>query len=569
MPEVNVEMNNEKNTQKKDVNYWRSFAELHKDPALIEASRHEFKEGVTNDFDPSKLSKVSRRKFLALMGASAALAGVGCSDYRDKGEIIPYTKMPEDTVVGKPKYYASTFNYGSQSHGILIKTREGRPVKIDGNPDHPVNKGKISAACQASLLGLYDPDRLQSPVKKINNRDIEKISWQEADSEIVNFLSNRSDKDIAIIAGAILSSTTKKVLDDFISAYPSTKIYSYQLFNDGLRNSAWKKCYGTDIYPLIKWNEAKIIVSLESDFLGNDGNKVENSRLFAEGRNVNDAKNINRLYVVEGNMSLTGMNADYRLKLRPDAQYEFVMSLLSELSSKHNINVGSNVSSFSLDAFAKKYSLDSKKLKYLVNDLVNNRGKSIIYAGRTLPEEVHIAVNYLNEILDNKNLYRTDQISISNLPLSTNEELTALVADMNSGKVGVVIHFDSDPVFHFPGDLGYADAIKKVPTVISLTESANDSSAAGKYTLPIDHAFESWGDSKTRTGFYSLQQPVIAPIYNTREKEAILLNWIGGAKTEFKDTIYHEYLQKNWEENIFPTVKSRLGFKRILVWSSS
>ena len=162
MSEAKDEMNNEETSQKKDVNYWRSFAELHKDPAVIAASHHEFKEGVTDDFSPSKLSKVSRRKFLALVGASAALAGVGCADYRDKGEIIPYTKMPEDTVVGKPKYYASTYNYNSQSHGILIKTREGRPVKVDGNPDHPVNKGKVTAICQATLLNLYDPDRLQS-----------------------------------------------------------------------------------------------------------------------------------------------------------------------------------------------------------------------------------------------------------------------------------------------------------------------------------------------------------------------------------------------------------------------
>ena len=154
MADAKDEMKHEENLQKPDVNYWRSFAELHNDPALIEARRHEFKEGVTDDFNPAKLSKFSRRKFLALIGASAALAGTACSDYRDKGEIVPYTKMPEDTVVGKPKYYASTFNYGTQSHGILIKTREGRPVKVDGNPDHRVSKGKINAICQASLLEL-------------------------------------------------------------------------------------------------------------------------------------------------------------------------------------------------------------------------------------------------------------------------------------------------------------------------------------------------------------------------------------------------------------------------------
>jgi len=497
-----------------------------------------------------------------LVGASAALAGVGCSDYRDKGEIIPYTKMPEDTVVGKPKYYASTYNYNSQSHGILIKTREGRPVKIDGNPDHPVNKGKITAICQATLLNLYDPDRLQSPTKKASSGEVTKADWKQVDSEIASALNADDRKDIAIVTGNILSPTTKKVLDDFTAKYPGTKVYSYESFNDEIRNSAWKKCYGTDSYPLIKWNEAKVIVALEADFLGNDGNKVENSRLYAEGRNVDDAKNFNRLYVVEGNMSLTGINADYRLKLRPDAQYDFVMSLLSEISKRTGMSIPFNLSSFSLDAFAKTYSLDTKKLKYLVDDLVSNKGKSMVYAGRTLPEEAHIAVNYLNEILGNKNLYRTDSATVTNLQLSSKSEIVNLVADMNSGKVGIVIHFDSDPVFHFPNDIGYADAVKKVPTVISLTESANDSSAAGTYTLPISHAFESWGDAKTRTGFYSLQQPVIAPIYKTREKEAVLLYWINEVKGGFKDTIYHEFLMKNWEANIYPSFNSKVDFKR-------
>ena len=567
MAEAKDKRNNEENLQKPDVNYWRSFAELHKDPALIEASRHEFKEGATDDFDPAKLSKFSRRKFLALVGASAALAGTACSDYRDKGEIVPYTKMPEDTVVGKPKYYASTFNYGSQSHGILIKTREGRPVKVDGNPDHPVNKGKTNAIAQASLLGLYDPDRLQFPMKKSEGGKFTKSTWKDVDSEIVNALKSNAGKEIAIVTGKILSPTTKKVLDDFVIKYPGTKIYSYELFNEEIRNSAWKKCYGTDFYPLIKWNEAKVIVALESDFLGTDENKVENSRLFAEGRDVHNPKNFNRLYVVEGNMSLTGTNADYRLKLRPDAQYDFVMSLLSEVSRRTGTGIPFNLSSFSLSSFAKTYSLNTKKLKHLVDDLLSNRGQSIVYAGKTLPEEVHIAVNYLNEILGNKNLYRTDSATISNLPLTFRSDIENLVSGMKSGKVGIVIHFDSDPVFHFPNDLGYADALKKVSTVISLTESANDSSAAGNHTLPISHTFESWGDAKTRTGFYSLQQPVIAPIYDTREKEAVLLNWIGEAKSEFKETMYHEYLMKNWQENIYPSLKSKFAFKEL--WYSA
>ena len=147
-------------------NYWRSFEDLYNDPAVIEAKGHEFKEGVTDDFSATRMSNLSRRKFLALLGASAALAGTACTDYRDKGEIVPYNIKPEEITVGKPNFYASTCTACANACGILIKTREGRPIKVDGNPDHPVNKGKICAKGQANILNLYDPERLKKPLKK-------------------------------------------------------------------------------------------------------------------------------------------------------------------------------------------------------------------------------------------------------------------------------------------------------------------------------------------------------------------------------------------------------------------
>jgi len=157
MSESNVEIiqNNKKETP--DSNYWRSFKELFNDSKIAEARHHEFGDGVKDNFEPSKLSGISRRKFLALAGASAALAGVGCSDYRHNGNIIPYNKMPEEITVGNANYYASTSTACSHGCGILIKTREGRPIKVDGNPDHPVSQGKTCAKCQSSILSLYDP----------------------------------------------------------------------------------------------------------------------------------------------------------------------------------------------------------------------------------------------------------------------------------------------------------------------------------------------------------------------------------------------------------------------------
>ena len=228
-----------------------------------------------------------------------------------------------------------------------------------------------------------------------------------------------------------------------------------------------------------------------------------------------------------------------------------------------SINTGSN----SLLEFSKKYGIPQKKLDNLVNDLIKYQGKSIIHCGTTLPEEVHIAVNYLNDLLGNNVLYRSDAAEVTLLPLTKNIEWENLIAKMNSGKVGAVIHFDCNPVFHFADDYGYETALKKVPTVISLTDKENESSELGNFVLPINHDFESWGDYKTRTGFYSLQQPVIAPLYNSRQKEAILLNWINGNANNYSDKLYHEYLMKRWETEVYPAMNSAVPFDRF--WFSA
>jgi molybdopterin-containing oxidoreductase family iron-sulfur binding subunit len=541
-----------------DVNYWQSLEELYNSPELIEASHHEFKEGVTDDFNPSSLSGLSRRKFIALIGASAALAGAGCADYQDKGEIIPYVKKPEEITLGKPTYYASTCNACSNACGILIKTREGRPIKVDGNPDHPVSKGKLCSLGHANILKLYDPERLNSPRKR-SGKNLNEISWLNADKEITSALSNAGNKEIAIISKRINSPTAKKVLDDFQIKFPSSRVYSYELYNDSVKNSAWQKSYNSGRFPLIHWDKAKIILALESDFLGTEGNVVENMRLFSEGRDVSRPENFNRLYVVEGNMSLTGNNADYRLRLNPSSQFEFVSMLINE--------VGGSSQGLSADSYAQKYKLPIKILKYLISDLKNNNGDSIVYAGYKLPEEVHIAVNHLNNLLGNEKLYKTDESEIIQLPLSPQSDLEELINKMNNNQVGVVIHYDSNPVYHLASDYGFASAIKKVPLVISMTESENESSEYAHYILPVNHNFESWGDAKNRTGFYSLQQPVIWPIFETRQKEAILLNWISGEPEKFDFKLYHKYLMNNWQDNIYPSLNSKFDFKKF--WSGA
>jgi len=560
------------------MTYWRSFRELYNHPEFIQAQKTEAAKEIEQESKniqgiiPSAQDEkgISRRKFLALFSASAALAAAGCSNYRDKGEVIPYNKKPEEITLGNPNFYASTCTGCQNACGILIKTREGRPIKVDGNPDHPVNSGKICAKGQASILNMYDPDRLKEPgkVEKSEGRKVELsgISWGEVDEKVIAELKNAAGagRSIAIVSHRVISPTQKKLLEQFAAAYPTAKVYSYEVVNDETKRSAWMKSYGTRNLPVIKWSEARVIVAIECDFLGTEGNVMEQTREYVKNRNVMDGKDFNRLYAVEGAYSLTGMNADYRIRLRTDAIEEFVLSLLNKLAPAETglRPVSTMLAGYSLDEFIGKYGLDGKVVNQLTDDLLKNRGKALVVAGNKLPESTHIAVNFLNDMLGNSALYSNESEDIELMPMSTKAELEGLVYDMKSGKTAVVIHLGTNPVFELPPEYGYAEALSKVPLSLTMTELMNETAAVSSYVLPVNHSFESWGDYQTRSGFISLQQPVIAPLYNTRQKEAILLNWIKAVETGLRpvSTWYRDFLKTNWEQAVYPTINQMTPF---------
>jgi len=540
----------------KDINYWRGFKELNSDPEFLKAKEDEFTEGVSEGLEISKSSSVSRRTFLALMASSAALAATGCSDYRDKGAIIPYNKKPEDITIGLPNFYASTCTACPNVCGILIKTREGRPIKIDGNPEHPINKGKICATGQASIMNLYEPNRLKEPMIKSGNT-FTSLNWIDADTKIIDELTKAvaAGKEIAVISHTITSPTTKLLFEDFAKKYTTAKFYSYELVNNVNKLNAAKKSFGKDGLPVVKWNEAKIILSLESDFLGREGNFVEAQRLYTESRDVMKKKgDFNKLYVVEGGFSLTGANSDYRIKLRTDAIEEFVYALMNSMTDNNA----------SLDELIKKYNLKKEAVKSLVEDLKKHKTESFVTAGQSLPESTHTAVNKLNDMLGTT-VFAKDSFNVPVVPLTAKADIDVLVGRMNAGSVGAVIHFDSNPVYHFSPDYKYAEALKKVNLVITLSETANETSEFSNYSLAIHHNFEAWGDHKVRTGMMSLQQPVIAPIYKTRQKEAILLNWLAEKPDAFNEGIYLNYLKANCEKTVYPFANSKDSFKNFWV----
>lgn len=535
--------------------FWKSLNDYNDRPEFIEAKKQEFREGVTDEFNVAEMDGISRRRFLALLSASAALTATACSDYQDKGEIVPYNQRPENILPGKANYYASTCDGCSQHCGILVKTREGRPIKIDGNPDHPVNKGKICATGHSNIMDLYDPERLKHPLYKER-----KIEWGKAIADVKNQLSNitASGKKIAVISKSVASPAIEKLFEEFKQFYPATTFYSYELFDSNNRLEAWKRVFDNEKIPSLKLDEAKIIVSIEDDFLARGSDSIELIRKFIAGRNVDDIDNFNRLYVVEGGLSLTGSNADYRIRLRPDAHYELLLAVYNELSKKFNRT--SFYSSISLNDVVSKYSLDKTKVNYLIDDLYSNRDKAIVLGGDALSVDAHVVINLINVLLNENKLFDFESVKREKFT-SGIADWNNLVKDMNSGMVGAVINFDADPVFHLPSEYGFNEALKNVELKVSLVGSRNDTSALCDYVLAINHTLESWGAFSRLEGLHSLMQPIINPIFDTKQKEEILLGLMG------KEENFGAYLKSYYKSNVYPKLNLATSFDKF--WFSS
>ncbi|HSQ76360.1 MAG TPA: 4Fe-4S dicluster domain-containing protein [Bacteroidota bacterium] len=543
-----------------DRKQWRSLREEQEPGTAREMKSQEFMDGVTDAFDPDRLSPLSRKQFLALMAASAAFTATGCTNYRDKGEIVPYSRKPEEVTPGKANLYASTCTACPQSCGILVKTREGRPVKLDGNPDHPVNRGRSCATGQAAVLNLYDPARLRAPHTGAAASGTGDVSWDTIDSEALRQLAAciRDEKQIVLMTAPVTSPTALKLIQEFRAAFPGTRVVVYDRFHQETLRSAWERCYGSTSLRPVVWERARLIVALEADILGNEGFTVEQTRAVAGARDIMVSDSFVRLYSIEGAMSLTGTTADYRLRLHPEGQIEFLLALTRAVAAKLRIATASIPAGPDLAASAQRRGLPLKTLEHLADDLVALRGKGIVYAGSALGQDVHVAANYLNELLGNTALYGPAEPAGS-LTLTPPAEIASVISDMKAGRVGFVAHLDVNPAYHLPKGLQYADALKSVPFSVAMTDVENETAALCTYMLPIHTMLESWGDHTVRAGVTSLQQPVIAPLYASRQQEAILLRWMS-ASTPFSELLYQEYLKRHWESTIFPSLGRSTDF---------
>lgn len=555
-------------TFEQEPNYWRSFEELHDSKSFQTATKDEFSAEAAKAPSLEDMAPVDRRKFLGLMAAGAALAGTGCYNYQDHGEVFPYNKMNEKTIPGIATYFASSIQHNGASHGVLVKSRIGRPIKIDGNPEHPVNQGKVPVQIQAATASLYDPERLTAPLHK--GKD---ASWEKVLSKLEKKLEIAQDEeqDIVLYTNSILSPSKAKLIQAFQKKYPTTTLLSSELHDERYLAEAWQQLYGLEQVPGVAWGKARVIVALENDLLATESH-IHEQRAWGQAREVKKGKKINRLYAIEGDMSVTGGAADLRLRLNPAKHYAFLKALLTTLVKNHNLGMGIIDSSVSaqlngpdLLTYAKSEGLDENVIEVLVKDLLHAKNKAFIAAGPKLAKDVQILALAVNQVLGSTKLYKHTSVSNAILPLSPQPLIKKAIAKMETGKVGVLIHLESNPVFHLPPSLGYASALEKVGHVFTFSSVKSETVGLSDCVIPINHALESWNDFADKAGVYSIQQPMIAPLHNTRQLEDVFMMFALGRK--YDQAGYRKLVKKTATKDIRSLTGSTLPKK--LFWQTA
>jgi molybdopterin-containing oxidoreductase family iron-sulfur binding subunit len=539
--------------------YWKGLEELNNSPEFVQKSQNEFAEQLPvekflEDSSLSENSGTSRRDFLKFLGFSVTAASLAACE-TPVNKAIPYVMKPEEITPGVANWYASTFYDGYDYAAILVKTREGRPIKIEGNELSKVTMGGTSARVQASILSLYDSSRLTGPVMK-SGEEWKPMTWANADKEIGEKLAAISAKGgaIRILSSTIISPSTKAVIADFAAKYPTTRLVTYDAISYNGIAKANEQTFGQAIIPSYHFEKAEVIVGIGADFLGNWLSPIETANQYSKMRKVSKKNmKMSKHIQFESNLSLTGANADERVPVKVSEQGKVAVNLYNAVAK---IVGGSSLPSSALASDA----MIAKAAKLLADA----KGKSLVVSGSN-DMNVQLVVNGINQMLDNYGK-TIDIENPSNLHQGNDAEFAALVADMAAGKVAALITYNTNPVYTAPGSLKFAEAYNKVGLRISLSDRADETSSWANYICP-DHSFlESWNDYNPKKTHYSLGQPTITPLFaapgsGTRQAQETLMTWAGNTSD------YHSYIQKVWMERVFPMQGKYMNFTEF--WNNS
>jgi len=497
--------------QRTPKEYWRSLEELADSPIFAEFVSREFPHAADEWNDP-----VERRTFLKLMGASLALAGLSGCVIQPPEKVIPYVKQPEEEVPGKGLFFATAYSLSGVATPLLVRSNEGRPTKIEGNPDHPSNPGYSSTDifAQASLLTLYDPDRSQTPLYRGETR-----AWTSFVAEIRGSIEKESvglkatrGAGLRFLTETITSPSLAAQLKQILTDFPEAKWHQYEPVNRDNARAGAVMALGADVHTTYDFSKADRVLSLGSDFLNAWPGNLRYARDYAEKRrqnaeggvNVDTESKMSRLYVAETTPTITGANADHRFSVKPSE----MLAVAEGVAGAAIVRAAGDIGSW-LPAVAK--------------DLQLHKGASLVIAGDEQPPEIHALAHAANNALGNvgKTVFYFEPLAANSVDQA--QSLRELVADIDADKVDLLIIIGGNPAYNTPLDLRLdLNRLNKVKLRAHLSLYNNETSEICHWHINATHYLESWGDARAYDGTASIVQPLIAPLYDGKTPYEVL-----------------------------------------------
>jgi molybdopterin-containing oxidoreductase family iron-sulfur binding subunit len=563
--------------------YWSSLAEYRQEPEFLQRREEEFYSKPQAFFEAAEEGKefeLTRRDLLKLGGTALVFAAASCAR-RPIEKIVPYLNAPEQIVPGRPTWYASTCGRCAAGCGILVKTREGRPIKLEGNPSHPLNKGRLCARGQAAVRDLYDPDRAKYPLKVFRSQtEPAKIDWATADSEAAYALGTVKGK-VVLLTGTIHGLARQRLIKEFLGAFPGSQHVIYDALSEEETLKAQQICYGSPVLPRYRFDQAEVLVLLGSDPLAGSHSVTEFAQGFGLQRKIRD-KSMSKVISFEPALSLTGSNADEHYLVKPEDLLKVALGLANQLIVQDRRSdlagdalVRNILKDFEPAKIEKEIGLPEGTVKATAEKLWQGRGKGLVYgAGLASRSEsalsLHIMTNLLNTILGNDGKTVDYGISPSNQSAGSVTEMFSLIVEMQAGKVDVLLIYGTNPAYSLPESAGFKEALKNVKTVVSLNDRLDETSVLADYLLPSLHFLESWGDAEPQKGLYSLFQPTISNLHDNRSFEGSLLalaKKANAGKLGSKQVSWHDYLKESWYQEIYQEHRILADFEEF--WNSA
>ncbi|MFQ5652707.1 MAG: TAT-variant-translocated molybdopterin oxidoreductase [bacterium] len=508
--------------------YWRSPDELAGTPEFEKFLQREFPQGAPELHNP-----MTRRRFMTLMGASMALAGLaGCR--RPVEKIVPYVKAPENSIPGLPKYYATAMPTGSGGHGLLVESHEGRPTKIEGNALHPSSRGAANVFQQAEILNLYDPDRSKSVTQNGEPKAWADFVafWQEL---YPTFLDTEG-AGLAVLSHSFSSPSLASLKSEFHVRFPQAHWATYDPVSDETLYEGIRIATGQAYQPVYHFDKAEVVLALDCDFLSTESEDVANAWGFAQARRVASERDaMNRLYVIESAVTLTGGMADHRLPLQRRLIGTFTAALASELRNQGvDIAGASHLGPYGEPAF------DPAWLHEVALDLKKSKGRSLVVAGRGQSPTVHALVFAINVALGNVGA-TVSYYPMRDKTVSNQREFAGLIRDLQAGKGTTLCILSGNAVYDAPVDFDFASAMGQANHTVHLGLAANETAAQCEWHIPQTHFLENWGDVRAVDGAMSVIQPLIAPLFDGHS-DIELLSLINSGR----ETTGYEIIRETW-----------------------